>query len=387
MRISPSMTIQVSERNRISNSFPKIPSRLSPPLTVMRVSPYSRRPSMPSAISRAVPRHSIKMPPSFLGKTLLASLRRLFFLPFSIISSPATQVYFTVGDFMKRFSLLYTLFPIAFFLFLLFFPAVAGEAVLSRTVFFITKVFPTLFPALCLSGMLVASPMAKRLYRFPFGVEGTLLLLGVLCGFPVGARSAMQLYEVGKITKRRAEFLCGFSNLASAPFLLGVVGNSLFESPALGWRFLALQTVCALLTAGVLYLCLRPPCPGITEDGRREAPLLSHITAATRTVAEVGGMLIFFGTAGVCAGSLLRLSGIPAVLLSSLFEFSAGCNQASALGGRAGELLAALSVGFSGLCVLGQVAAVTKGKLSLLPYLGGKVIQTALMGVLFFLFA
>lgn len=387
MRISPSITMQVSERKRISNSLPKIPSRCSPPLTVIRASPYSRRPSMPSATSRPVPRHSIKMPPSFFGKTLLASLRRLFFLPFSIISSPATQVYFTVGDFMKRFPLLYTLFPMVFFLFLLFFPETAGEAVLSRTVFFVTKVFPTLFLSLCLSGMLVTSPMAKRLYRFPWGVEGTLLLLGVLCGFPVGARSAMQLYEAGKITKRRAEFLCGFSNLASAPFLLGVVGSSLFGETALGWRFIALQTVCALLTAGVLYLCLHPDCNGVPEIHGEERPLLSHVTAATRTVAEVGGMLIFFGTAGECISSLLNLRGIPAVLLSSLFEFSAGCNQASALGGRAGELLAALSVGFSGLCVLGQVAAVTKGKLSLLPYLGGKVIQTALMGVLFFLFA
>ncbi len=288
---------------------------------------------------------------------------------------------------MRRFPWLYGVLPAAFFLFLLSFPAAAGEAVLSRTVFFCAKVFPTLFLSLCLSGMLVASPFAKKLYKLPFGVEGTVFLLGVLCGFPVGARSAMQLYEAGKISKRRAEFLCGFSNLASAPFLLGVVGSSLFEKTSLGWRFTALQTVCALLTAALLYLCLRPECPGVLELPEAERPFLSHVTAATRTVVEVGGMLIFFGAAGECVASLLHLRGVPAVLLASLFEFSAGCNQAAGLGGRAGELLAALSVGFSGLCVLGQVSAVTKGKLSLLPYVGGKVIQTALMGALFFLFA
>ena len=287
---------------------------------------------------------------------------------------------------MKRFPRLCGVLPAAFFLFFLCFPDRVGEAVLSRTGFFITKVFPTLFLSLCLSGMLVASPLAKKLYQYPFGVEGTVFLLGVLCGFPVGARSAVQLYQAGEITKRRAEFLCGFSNLASAPFLLGVVGSSLFGDMALGWRFIALQTVCALLTAGVLYLCLRPACPGVSAVPTAERPLLSHVTSATRTLAEVGGMLIFFGAAGECAASLLHLSGIPAVLLASFFEFSAGCGSGAALGGRAGELLAALSVGFSGLCVLGQVSAVTKGKLSLLPYVGGKVIQTALMGALFFLF-
>lgn len=271
------------------------------------------------------------------------------------------------------------LLPVGCLLFLLLNPAIAGEAVLSRTEFFLERVFPTLFPALCLSGMVATSSWVSRLYRFPFGVELTVWLLGMLCGFPVGARTAYLLYKSGRITKTRAEFLCGFSNLASAPFLVGVVGNALFGHPAFGVLLVGLQGGCSLLTAGVLYLCLRPSCRGIVTLPAGERGLLSAITAGTRTAGEVGGMLIFFGAAADCSGKSFPIAGVLPALWTSLLEFSAGCGEAALLG-EGGKLLAAVAVGFSGLCVLGQVSAVTKGELSLLPYFGGKVIQAALMG-------
>jgi hypothetical protein len=90
-------------------------------------------------------------------------------------------------------------------------------------------------------------------------------------------------------------------------------------------------------------------------------------------------MLIFFGAAADCLGKSFPIAGVLPALWTSLLEFSAGCGEAALLG-EGGKLLAAVAVGFSGLCVLGQVSAVTKGELSLLPYFGGKVIQAALMG-------
>lgn len=104
---------------------------------------------------------------------------------------------------------------------------------------------------------------------------------------------------------------------------------------------------------------------------------------------ELGGMLVFFG---VTADLAVHVSGaapggIRAAMLQSALEFSSGVAQAAALGGDAGKLLAAASVGFSGLCVCAQVAAVTKGKLSLRPYLFGKLLQCALLPLCVKLFA
>lgn len=274
-------------------------------------------------------------------------------------------------------------FPLAFFFLLLFLPAFTGRATLSSLLFFVKTVFPSLFVSLCLSGMLTASPAARALYRFPWGVEATVWLLGIFCGFPVGARCALQLYEAGDIDKRRAEFLCGFSNLASMPFLTGVVGNSLFEEPAFGAALAVLQAVGSLLAALTLYWIYRPACRGVPGHVENAAkPMASHIASGAHTMLELGGMLIFFGVAvesvKYCLGSRF-----PTLVLSGFLEFSAGCREASLLGGEAGKWMALLFVGFGGLCVLGQISAVTKGKLSIRPYLLGKLLQTAWMAILF----
>ena len=295
---------------------------------------------------------------------------------------------------LRRMSrLLLPLLLLALFLLLLLEPAFSSEATLARLRFFVGSVFPSLFAALCLSGLLVSSPPARALYRFPFGVELTALLLGVLCGFPVGARTALQLYEEGQISKTRAEFLCGFSNLASLPFLVGVVGSTLFGDVGFGIQLALLQLASALLTAGMLYALLRPSCHGIRSEGRSYAFGISAVARAVagsaHTMLELGGMLIFFG---VAADLALHVSGVApegiwAAALQSALEFSSGVARAAALNGQVGRLLAAAAVGFSGLCVFAQVAAVTRGKLSLRPYLLGKLLQCALLPLLVKLFA
>ena len=270
-----------------------------------------------------------------------------------------------------------------YFALLLCKPRLSGEVTLERLSFFVRTVFPSLFVSLCLSGMLVTSPIARVLYRFPFGVECTVFVLGVLCGFPVGARSALLLYQNGQISKTRAEFLCGFTNLASLPFLIGVVGSTLFQDMLFGMRLAALQAVCALVTGVALYFVLHPDCKGLKVYGSQTPQGVAvSVASGAHTMLELGGMIVFFGVAADMCRQTVGIGGIPAVLLQSVLEFSSGCASASAYGGEIGALLATMAVGCSGLCVYAQVAAVTKGELSMRPYVLGKLMQTALMGVL-----
>lgn len=270
-----------------------------------------------------------------------------------------------------------------YFVLLLCKPRLASEVTLERLVFFAKTVFPSLFVSMCLSSMLVASPIARVLYRVPFGVECTVFVLGVLCGFPVGARCAVMLYQNRQISKKRAEFLCGCTNLASLPFLIGVVGSALFDDMMLGVRLAALQTGCALVTGIVLYAVMRPDCKGVHQTAVFPAPSVSVAVArSAHTMPELGGMLVFFGVAADLLCRITGISGIPAVLLQGALEFSSGCARAAEYGGEVGVLLATLSVGFSGFCVCSQVAAVTEGKLSIKPYVLGKLLQAALMGAI-----
>ncbi len=268
----------------------------------------------------------------------------------------------------------------AYFAMLLCKPRLASELTFARLSFFVHTVFPSLFVSLCLSAMLVTSPLVRVLYRFPFGVECTVFALGVFCGFPVGARSALLLYQNGCISKKRAEFLCGFTNLASLPFLIGVVGSTLFGDMAFGMRLAALQAVCALVTGAVLFAVLRPDCGGIADVPVDTKRVSASVAGGAHTILELGGMIIFFGVAADLLQQMLGIGGIAAVLLRGVLEFSSGCAAASEYGGEVGALLAVASVGFSGLCVFSQVASVTGGEFSMRPYVLGKLLQTALMG-------
>ncbi len=289
--------------------------------------------------------------------------------------------------------LLFPLFPLALFVLLLAHPSLSASLTLGRLTFFVKAVFPSLFGSLCLSGLLVSSPPARALYRFPFGVELTGLALGVLCGFPVGARTAVQLYEEGRISKARAEFLCGFSNLASLPFLVGVVGSTLFGDVGFGVRLAVLQLLAALLAAGVLFAVLRPSCGGVRVPSARTdvgvGAVARAVAGSAHTMLELGGMLVFFGAS---ADLLLQISGLSpdgvgAAVLQGLLEFSSGVGRAAEIGGRTGRLLAAGTVGCAGLCVCAQVASVTRGKLSLRPYLLGKLLTGAFLLLFAALFA
>ena len=86
-----------------------------------------------------------------------------------------------------------------------------------------TAVIPTLFPFMALSELLVRTgggELMGRLLRRPmhalFGLSGAgscAYLLGAVCGFPVGTRAAVMLYDRGLMTRRETERLVTFCNV------------------------------------------------------------------------------------------------------------------------------------------------------------------------------
>ena len=94
----------------------------------------------------------------------------------------------------------------------------AGLALCGRSV------IPALFPFMAASTMLVslgfgewASPRLvglMNLYRLP-GPAGSALLLGLVGGYPIGARTAAELYKKGLLTASEAEHMMTMTSSAS----------------------------------------------------------------------------------------------------------------------------------------------------------------------------
>ena len=104
-------------------------------------------------------------------------------------------------------------------------------------------IIPSLFPFFVLSALVVDLGVAgyigralEGLMRPLFNVPGacaSAFVLGFVGGYPVGARTALSLYQKGMCTKTEAERLLSFCNNSGPAFILGVVGAGC--SPAAGW--------------------------------------------------------------------------------------------------------------------------------------------------------
>ena len=136
------------------------------------------------------------------------------------------------------------LFPVFFGAALLFFPDVSAAAAREGVALCLQTVLPSLFPFFVLSSLLVQSDVPRLLSRamagimYPlFGVSGagaSALILGLLGGYPVGARTVAELYGRGEIAREEAEQLLAFCNNSGPGFFLGVCGTAVFGSARAG---------------------------------------------------------------------------------------------------------------------------------------------------------
>ena len=128
-------------------------------------------------------------------------------------------------------------------------------------------IVPSLFPFFVLSSLVVELGMSRYLGRLfqpvmapLFRVNGacaSALALGFVGGYPVGARTAISLYQNGQCSKTEAERLLAFCNNSGPAFIFGVVGAGVFGSGTLG-LLLYLVHMAASLLVGLLFRFYRP---------------------------------------------------------------------------------------------------------------------------------
>ncbi len=282
-------------------------------------------------------------------------------------------------------------------------------------------IVPSLFPFFVLSSLVVELGMSRYLGRLfqpvmapLFRVNGacaSALALGFVGGYPVGARTAISLYQSGQCSKTEAERLLAFCNNSGPAFIFGVVGAGIFGSGALG-LLLYLVHMAASLLVGLLFRFYRPG-EG-PRSGRLQGVQFQTVSFPTAFTHSVTGALA--STLNICAFVLfftviirmLSLTGVLtglARLLSLLFgplgfdqswarrlltgvlEVSSGVSSLTG-GSLSGRLsMAAFMLGWAGLSVHCQVLAfLGDSGLSMRTYLVGKLLHgglsAALLGLL-----
>lgn len=261
-------------------------------------------------------------------------------------------------------------------------PQEASAAVTEALNLCLTRVIPSLFPFLAVTSLLlrlgmaswlqgIFAPIMRPLTGLP-GICAAPVLMGLLGGYPAGARAAAGLYEDGLITRREAELLLSFGNNCGCAFIYSFVGVGMLGSPQAGLWLMGIHALSALL-AGAFLCRLEPdrgraslPCSQPEKPLTLAAALSVSVRGAAVSMANICAFVVLFRTlADLLPGDL------PAWALGTL-ELVSG---ASALEpGPAGSVSAAIIIAWGGLCVHCQTLSVI-GDLSPRWHWAGKALQ------------
>ena len=233
-------------------------------------------------------------------------------------------------------------------------------------------VIPSLFPFMIISEMLSQSGVLscsgnffEKLSRRIFGISSPALsavFLGLILGFPMGAKSLVSLYDRGEISQKELEHALGFSGIPSFAFIVNAVGISLFKSKSLGLAlylsaFFA-AVIWAILSSQGKADCFYPSPVKVAATKKGLAEIVTGaIASATNSTILLCAYVIFFSAVVGCISSSFGLLSTGGAVLGSVLELSTGTSSSAAVGGTLGVALCGFTIGWSGLSVHFQTAA------------------------------
>lgn len=245
----------------------------------------------------------------------------------------------------------------------------------------ISAVIPSLFPFFILSSVINSLLIGKKfsglqplrkLINIPKGAE-SLLLLGFLGGYPIGAQCITDAYENGKLNRNDAWRMLGFCSNSGPAFIFGMVG-CLFDQPSIPWILWILHMVCALIVGCLLPRNRNHRCT-ITEGP--PLPIAMALKESLKVMSVVCGWVMLFRIViGFCEHWFFwMLPSQIQVGLAGLLELSNGCFALQSISSPGQRfILSAGILGFGGICVAMQTVSLT-GDLGTGMYFPGKLLH------------
>ena len=290
----------------------------------------------------------------------------------------------------------------ALLLYMLLFPKkVLADSLAGLDLWFHT-VLPSLLPFMILSNVLIGANVVSQLmrpfsgfFRHVLGLSpegGYAWLLGLFCGFPMGARLTGDMYRQHRISREEAGYLLTFANQSSPMFLstyvvLHGLGDSTLTLPVF-----VIFYASAFLTSLVFRIRSRrfglPP-----SKPKKEVPeqtsygnlLDTSIMNGFEIITRLGGYIILFS---ILAGIVLQLPAplrTAAPFLSGLTEITTGIHTISGTTLPLQVKFTAIvcCTAFGGFSTVAQTSCMLNGTgLSIFTYLKGKLVNAAVAGLL-----
>lgn len=298
------------------------------------------------------------------------------------------------------------------------------------------KMIPTLLPFMILSGIMVRLKLTEKISMIAYPVIRPVfrvrknvcyaMLMGFLCGFPMGAKVVDDLYSREMLTRREAEYLLSFCNNIGPvyfcgfvlpllgrklvlPYLFGMYGIPLLYGLALRYTFfkdLDKEAKTAQFPQKILTACELARKPSTAKfltacESTEESPFAkipdackftgkfffteqlleavnSSIHSSVQSILMLGGYMILFNLLNLLPHLLMRQTP---TLIAPLLEITGGLNLLQA----AFPLYSLLALSFGGIsCIAQTYSCIGQSDLSITHYVLHKIALT-ILNALFYL--
>lgn len=267
------------------------------------------------------------------------------------------------------------------FAFFIIYPSPLIKSANQSLCLWYTGVLPTLFPFAVGINILTeigfAQAIGKRinfivtkLFRVN-GCGGFALIMGLLAGYPTGAKVTSDLYEKNLISAQEAQCILSFCNNAGPIFITATAGSLLLKNNQIGY-ILLISTILANIICGIFigHLIQKPKlCEGrLLAMGKNKpqplgALLGNSISSAANTLVVIGGYIVLFGILVkilYITGILSSKSSILTALVAGLLEMTNGISILSSapLNMFTKTVLAAFILSFGGASIQLQITGI-----------------------------
>lgn len=293
------------------------------------------------------------------------------------------------------------------------------------------SVIPSLFPFFVATELLMHTNIVYQLgnilnrYMKPiFNIRGEgafAFIMGIISGYPIGAKIASNFRQNNICTKEECERLLSFTNNSGPLFIIGTVGVLMFKSTSIG-ILLFMTHLLSCITVGIIFRFWKRKktsdnCITHTNSNKQTTKtasfsnlggiLAESITSATSTILLIGGFVVIFssiisiskaiGILNICASCISPIFHILNIdpsfvtpFISGFLEITNGINAISTISCKKlsiNIIFTAFLLGFGGISVLLQVLSITsKTDLSIKPYILGKLLHGILAAIYTYIF-
>ena len=264
----------------------------------------------------------------------------------------------------------------------------------------------------------------KPIFNLP-GVASFPFVMGLISGYPVGAKIVSDLYSNYLCTQKEAERMLAFTNNSGPLFIIGTVGCSFYSNTSIGILLLIshiLSSICVGIILGIISR-IKSATNTFTANSTQSASAnnFSSLLQDDIRIADLGGIL---GSAILSAiKSILMIGGFVTIfsvilsilnntkiltiisyfisnifhinpdyivgLLTGFLEFTNGLYKISTINNKMlsiNLILSSFIIGFGGISVTLQVLnIISKNKLSIKTYIFGKLLHGTISALFTFL--